>query len=37
VERVMPVAAAMSARETGSGAEKTRPASRARFEVRRLD
>jgi hypothetical protein len=37
VERVMPVAAAISARETGSEEEKTRLASSARFEVRRLD
>jgi len=33
----MPVAAAISARETGSEEEKTRLASSARFEVRRLD
>ena len=37
VERVIPVAVATAARETGPGEAKTRLASRARFEVRRLD
>lgn len=37
VERVMPVAAATSARETGSGEDRTRRATRARLAVRRVD
>ena len=37
VDRVIPVAAATLARETGSEEAKTRPASSARFDVRRLD
>ena len=37
VERVMPVAAATPARETGSGEDRTRRATRARLAVRRVD